>query len=383
MNIETGIADAFRLWQRRAAWIGALFLVAWLGIALVWHKAAFQGYWFAWVFWAGLGFGFIALCFLQFLTRGAWSLAVQRIAEAGATTLPLMALLLVPMLIGLRDVFPWVIPETLADAPHKRAYLTIPWFIARSFACLAVMMPLIIATRKWSAEEDRRTMSPVPATHLRKISAGGMLLYSVTMLVASTDWVMSLQPRWYSTMLVVILGISQLLSALAASIALIAFIAEAPALAPLLDTKCRRDLGNLLLAFVIFWTYVTFSQYLIIWSGNLPREIGWYLSRTTPGWKAVVTVLALLQFAVPFAVLLFRANKQSLTRLGMVAALVFAMGALHIYWLVAPAFGGPLSGPWWTALLAFLGMGGLWTSLFLWLLRGRPLVPLHAEEVLL
>jgi hypothetical protein len=382
MNTDISIAEAFLLWQRRAAWTGALLLAAWLGAALVWHKAAFQGYWFAWVFWAGLGLGFMALCFLQFLTRGAWSRAVQRIAEAGATTLPLMALLFLPMLIGVRDVFPWVIPETLVDAPHKRAYLTIPWFIVRAFACLAAMMPLILAVRKWSTAEDRRMTSPDPAARLRKISAGGLVLYSVTMLVASTDWVMSLQPRWYSTMLVVIIGISQLLSALAASIVLIAFLAEAPALAPLLDTKCRRDLGNLLLAFVIFWTYVTFSQYLIIWSGNLPREIGWYLSRTTTGWKAVVTGLALLQFAIPFAVLLFRSTKQSLTRLGMVAALVFAMGAVQIYWLVAPAFGGPFSGPWWTSLLAFAGMGGLWTSLFLWFLRGRPLAPLHAEEVL-
>ncbi len=382
MITDPSLDDAFRLWQKRSAWIGALLLAAWLVAAFIWQKAAFQGYWFAWVFWAGLGLGFVALCFLQFLTRGAWSLAVQRISEAGAATLPLMALLFLPMLIGVRDVFPWVIPETLADAPHKRAYLTAPWFIARSFACLAAMMPLIMAVRKWSAAEDRRTPSTDPAARLRRISAGGMVLYSVTMLVASTDWVMSLQPRWYSTMLVVIVGISQLLSALAASIALIALIADAPALAPLLDTKCRRDLGNLLLAFVIFWTYVTFSQYLIIWSGNLPREVGWYLSRTTTGWKAVVTCLALLQFAVPFAVLLFRSNKQSLTRLGMVAALVFAMGAMHIYWLVAPAFGGPLSGPWWSALLAFVGIGGLWTGLFLWFLRGRPLAPLHAEEVL-
>jgi hypothetical protein len=379
---EASMPQSWKRWRRRVAWTGALLLVLWVAGAVFWRAPAFQGYWFAWVFWAGLALGFVALCCLQFLTRGAWSLAVQRFAEAGSLTLPLMVLLFVPVIFGMAHVFPWTAAHALDDAPHKRAYLTTPWFVVRSFACIGLLIPVAFANRRWSTREDHGMTTPEPLPRLRRLGAGGLLLYTLVMLVASTDWVMSLQPGWYSTMLVVIMGMSQLLAALAACIALLAVFSKRLVHPELLDTKCLRDLGNLLLALVIFWTYVTFSQYLIIWSANLPREISWYLSRSTTGWKTWATLLAIFQFAIPFAVLLSRKNKDNLKRLGAIAALVFVMGIAHVYWLVAPAFGlGAMQLCF--ALLAFAGMGAIWSVVFLSILARRPLLPLRPKEELI
>jgi hypothetical protein len=284
------------------------------------------------------------------------------------------------MLFGMRDVFPWVDPAILHEAPHKRAYLTVGGFLVRSLLTFAILVPLTVSARHWSLREDARVASELPRARLRALGAGGLVAYSITMLFASTDWVMSLQPGWYSTMLVVIVGIAQLLAALAACIAILPLLSQRDGYARLLHQKSLRDLGNLLLALVIFWTYVTFSQYLIIWSGNLPREIAWYLVRSTTGWKAVALCLALFQFAIPFAILLFRRNKDSVARLSTLAGVVLLMSIVHVYWLVAPAFGAAGSAPLWTGLLALAGMGGLWISVFLAYLRRRPLVPAHAEK---
>jgi hypothetical protein len=176
-------------------------------------------------------------------------------------------------------------------------------------------------------------------------------------------------------MFVVIVGISQLLTALAGSIALVILLPRSAGFGALLDVKCLRDLGNLLMAMVIFWTYVTFGQFLIIWSGNLPREIVWYAHRDSPLWKTVIVLLALLQFGVPFAFLLFRATKEHPQRLARVALLVFCSNILHVWWLVMPPFDDRGAARWWLGLAAFAGIGGIWTWRFLAALKSRPLLP--------
>ncbi len=226
-----------------------------------------------------------------------------------------MALLFLPTLLDTHDIFPWTNPSLLAGAPHKQAYLTVPWFTVRTLLCFAVLTPLAFRMRFWSIREDESTITTDPAAHLRALGAGGLVVYTVCMLFAATDWVMSLEPKWYSTMFVVIFSIGQLLTALAGSIAFITLLPPSAGYAALFDIKRLRDLGNLLMAFVIFWTYVSFGQFLIVWAGNLPREISWYLHRSSPGWRAVVIALALLQFAIPFALLLSRELKRHPRRL--------------------------------------------------------------------
>ncbi len=198
------------------------------------------------------------------------------------------------------------------------------------------------------------------------------------MLFASTDWVMSLEPQWYSTIFVVIFAIDHFLSALALAVWVAARLArfDAP-----LSTKQLHDLGNLLLAFVIFWAYVTFSQFLIIWSGNLPREISWYLDRSVGGWPRVTVALVVIQFAVPFVLLLSRAAKRHRTVLAPIAALIFLANAMHVWWLIAPSFQphGVLI-PFFECA-AFIGLGGVWMGMFLGFLKERSFAPELTQEV--
>jgi hypothetical protein len=378
MNDATDIPWA--RWQRRAAIGGALGLAVWLVGTMVWHGAGFRAWWFAWVFWTGVGLGSLELCFLQFLTRGSWSLAVQRPLEAGTMTLPVMALLFLPVLLDTHDVFPWTDPGVLADAPHKRAYFTVPWFTVRTLLCFAVLTPLAFRMRFWSTREDESSITTDPAAHLRALGAGGLVAYALCMIIASTDWVMSLEPTWYSTMFVVILGITQLLTALAGAIAFITLLPDRAGYAALFDTKRLRDLGNLLMAFVIFWTYVSFSQFLIIWAGNLPREISWYLHRSSPGWRAVVIALALLQFAIPFALLLSRQLKRHRRKLTVVALLVFFMNVVNVAWMILPSFPATDLSLLLLCATAFVGMGGVWAYVFLGAFKNRPLLPRIAQE---
>jgi len=199
------------------------------------------------------------------------------------------------------------------------------------------------------------------------VSSSGLIAYIAVMLFASTDWVVSLEPQWFSTMFVVIFAIDHFLSALAFAVLVATTLSRDE-----LTTKQLHDLGNLVLAFVIFWAYVTFSQFLIIWSGNLPREISWYLHRSTGGWLRVVIALALFQFAAPFALLLLRAAKRHARSLGPIAALILAANAVHVWWLVTPSFQpAGVQFPF-LELAAFIGIGGIWIAIFLGCLKEQP-----------
>jgi hypothetical protein len=353
--------------QRYALLAGAAGLLLLLVAAFFARASAFQAYWCGWIFWSGLSFGSLALLLLRFLARGAWGDAIQRPAEAGAMTLPVVLLLLVPAFFGLHDLFPWTRPETFAghDWPHKRAFLQPVWFIVRSVACFALLCPLAWLVRRWASQPDAPQRV---GSGLRGLSGVGAVAYFVLMVFASTDWVMSLQPEWYSTMFVVIFAATQFLSALALAIVLAGsigswWLAESP------TTKQLHDLGNLLLAFVIFWAYVTFSQFMLIWMGNLPREISWYLHRRSSGWITLTILLATFQFAMPFALLLLRVMKRHRNLLAPLAAIVLLATVLNMYWLVEPAWHP--EGPHfpWLEVVAFIGIGGIWSATFLALLN--------------
>ncbi|MEA3212567.1 MAG: hypothetical protein QOE70_5624 [Chthoniobacter sp.] len=367
-GIATIRIDRLRRNASFAAAAGFAILLISLCIA---RPRAFQAYWIAWIFWSGIGFGSLVMLMLHTLTGGAWGEAVRAPAEAAAMTLPLMALLFVPALFGLGDLFPWTHPVAFAghDWPHKRAYLTAPWFAVRSLGYFVVLGGLTVLLGLWTHSGALRTRYPNPPTRAAALGASGLITYFVLMLFASTDWVVSLEPQWYSTMFVVIFAVDHFLAALALAVVVATHLprAESP-----LTTKQLHDLGNLLLAFVIFWAYVTFSQFLIIWSGNLPREISWYLHRAAGGWPAVTIVLVAVQFAVPFVLLLSRAAKRHQRVLGPIAALILLANAVHVWWLIAPSF-QPSGVPFpFLEVAAFVGIGGVWSRVFLGFLQHRP-----------
>jgi hypothetical protein len=296
---------------------------------------------------------------LQYLTGGAWGKAVRKPAEAAVCTIPLFAGLMVPMFFLLPDVFQWARAGAFLgqQLPHKQHYLTPAWFVARSLGYFLLLTVLGYLLRKPADRWVASTFS-VSRKRLGIISGPGLVLFMVCMMFASVDWVMSLEMHWFSTMFPVILMISQFLSSLALMIVVVTGKDD-------LSTKQLHDLGNLLLAFVVFWAYVSFSQFLIIWSGNLPQEISWYVHRRDGGWQYVAMGLALFQFAIPFALLLSRAAKKHHRRLQPIAALVLTANVVNVWWLVSPSFeAGAMRLPW-RELIAFVGIGGFFVAAFL------------------
>lgn len=383
--MSASLQSQFRKWQRAGLIVGAVGLAICILVGFFHPARAFQAYWFAWIFWIGIGFGGLSIQMLQNMVQGKWGEAIARPAEAATLTLPLMALLFVPAWFGIPHIFPWARPDFWMHGwEHKRHYLTAGWFTVRSAAYLITASALAFALCRYAHSPERRisiassAVHPVPVgagSTLRKLSGAGLVFYGLLVLFASTDWFMSLEPEWYSTMPVVIVMAGDFVSALSFSIIVAIALTRVGSAAGSLTVKQLHDLGNLLLAFVIFWIYVCFSQFLIIWSGDEPREISWYLHRKSGGWQYVATALALTQFAVPFALLLSRAAKQHAHRLLPIAALIFAASILNTFWLITPAFTpGRLRFPC-LEFAALLGIGGLWMSTFLSFLKSSSARP--------
>lgn len=336
----------------------------------------------AWLIFTGISCGSLVIVMMQALTGGQWGVAVQRLSEAAMLTLPLLAVFFVPVLIGIHDLFPWSRADALSAHPkweHKVGYLNLPFFALRGFLFFAILGALAFRIRYWSVLQDKEG-GILPGKRIRILSGGGLVVYVLAMNFISTDWVMSLAPDWYSTVFVVIFMAGQFLSALALMTLLLAISAGCAPFAELIQAKHFHDLGNLLLTFVIFWIYVSFSQFLIIWSGNLPKEISWYLQRRAGGWKLVAVFLMIFQFLIPLGLLLFRGIKRNPNRLALVSILILCANIVNVYWLVAPAFHPDGVQFHWLDLATLIAIGGFWTIVFLRFLKQQPLLPLHPEE---
>lgn len=363
--------------QRRSLIAGAAALTACAWGALGSPQRFLESYLVGYLFWTGIALGCAALLMLHHLVGGGWGVAIRRLLESGTRTFPLAAVLALPLLFGLRSLYVWARPEAVAGdelLQHKQPYLNVPFFVARTAFYFAVWLALAWALNRWSAEEDR-TGSPAVRSRLQKLSGPGLILYGLTVTFASVDWVMSLEPHWYSTIYGILFIVGQALATLAFAITALLVLGTRPPLAEILTPQNFHDLGNLTLAFVMLWAYVAFSQFLIIWSGNLPEEIPWYLARTRGGWGAVAVGLVLFHFVLPFLLLLARQNKRRLRALGALAAAMLALRLVDLYWIVAPAFHRQELAVHWMDLAAPVGVGGLWMAAFVWQLKQRPLVP--------
>lgn len=342
----------------------------------------FRSYLFAYLFWLGLALGCFGLTMLHNLVGGRWGFVTRRFFEAGLTTLPLLAVLAVPLCFGLRALYGWANHADVAADPvlqHRHVYLNIPFFLVRLVVFFAIWLGLARALLRRSHEQDA-TADPEPTRQLRAISAPGLIVYVLTASFAYLDFVLSLEPDWYSTVFLILIVVGQTLAALALGILLLRIFAESEPFAAMLTPTHFLHLGNLMLAFVMLWAYMAFSQLIIIWSGNLPAEIAWYLHRSTPGWKALALALGLLQFAVPFALLLSQDLKRRIRLLWGVAALVLFAHAVDVFWLVVPSFGasvhaGGRAALHWMDFTIFAGIGGFWVALFLTRLAAHPLIP--------
>jgi hypothetical protein len=266
----------------------------------------------------------------------------------------------------------WARPEGIHGdhlLEHKSAYLNVPFFLIRTAVYFAAWLALSYLIRKAPSEPG------APPSRLHKLSGPALVLYCLTVSFAAIDWVMSLEPAWFSTIFGVIFIFGQALSAMAFAIAVLFLLSRRSGMAAALRPQHFHDLGNLLLAFVMLWAYVAFSQFLIIWSGNLPEEVSWYIARLNGGWGWIAVLLVVFHFVAPFLVLLSRENKRRLQRLAFLAGAMVVIRLLDLFWMVIPAFHPKQLSIHWMDILAPVGIGGIWLSVFVWQLRKRPLIP--------
>jgi len=362
--------------RTRSLLVGAVALLVCVAAAWRAPDRFYQAYLPAYLLWASIALGSLALLMLHHLTGGAWGFVIRRVLESSSQTIPALLLLFLPVLLGMRRLYVWTAPEELAAEPilqAKAAYLNIPFFLARAALYFGVWIWLSARLNRWSARQDR---GEAPLAPIQRLSALGLLLYGLTATFAAVDWVMSLEPDWYSTIYGMLFMVGHALAALAFAVPVLRVIARARPLAALVSGDHFQDLGNLLLGFVLLWAYLSFAQYLIIWSGNLVEEIPWYLRRTRGGWGWIPAGLIAFHFALPFALLLMRTLKRRAEALVAVAGLLLAVRAVDLFWLVRPAFADAVQLHW-LDLLTPVAIGGIWLGLFLQRLTARPLVPLH------
>jgi len=288
-----------------------------------------------------------------------------------------------PLIFGIHSLYIWSRPEAVAAdhlLQHKTAYLNVPFFLGRAALYFAIWLTLSYVFNKWSLAQDKTEAEPW-LTRLQILSGPGLLLYGATVTFSSIDWVMSLEPRWYSTIYGILFIGGQGVSALAFVICVIVLISARAPMSELITDRHLRDLGTLLFAFIMLWAYFSFSQFLLTWAGNLPSEIPWYIRRMQGGWMWVGLCLVLFHFALPFLLLLSREFKKNPRWMGMVAGWVIVMRIVDLFWLSAPANAATGLSVHWLDVAAPVGLGGIWVAAFFWQLKQRPLLPIHDPEL--
>jgi hypothetical protein len=326
--------------------LGVLGLIA--CAAAAWQQLAdvLQAYLLAWLFFLGLTLGSLGALMLYELTGGRWGQPVKDRFKAALAPLPLLVLLFIPLIIGMSHLFPW------AQGPHPNAagaedkswYLNKDFFGIRAAFILAIWLVLAWWWRH--------------ARHRTAACSVGLIIYFVSMTVAAVDWIGSLEPKWSSTALGLIVVTGQGLGAFAFAVLTTAFVRPSRGLT---QTQCG-DLGNLLLTFLMTWMYLAFMQFLIIWAEDLPRETVWYLPRLQTSWRYLAIVLVVAEFALPFALLLSRSLKRDPRTLAFIAALMLFAHWLNVGWYVMPSLHPTGFAFHWVDLAATVGIGGLWMA---------------------
>ena len=327
---------------------------------------------FVWVF--GITLGCFGLMTLHHLSGGGWGVMIRRVLEAATRTIPLLAILFVPIALGMKHLYSWARPEGHEEG-FRGEYLTQNGFILRAVFAFVVLSVFAFLLSYMSARQDE-TGDPALRRRMQRVSSGGALLYVLVMTACAVDWLMSLSPKWVSTIYGFYVIAGQVVAALSFVILMSLFLSTRAPLAGRFKADHFHDYGKLLLAFVMIWAYFAASQLIIIWSGNLPEETSWYMARTNPGWKVFSVGLIFAHFVLPFVLLLSRNLKRDRKRLARVAIMMLAVRWLDLYWLAAPAFSDDamihvldLTTP--VALLGF------WFFAFTRQLKVRSLLPLN------
>jgi hypothetical protein len=371
--------------ERIAGVVGGLglFLCA---AGFFWNRTLFfQSYLFALVYWAGFALGGLGILLLNNVVGGKWGVTTRSFFIAAMRTLPLIALFVLPLfLLGMKDVYPWTHPDLVSHNDflwHKRNYLNVPFFWVRVAIYFAIWVFWGFRVRTMSDLQDQNGDASWPV-RMRQFSAPGLLIFVLTATFAYIDWVLSADPQFYSTVYGAMILIGDVLQTFALTIIVLILVSKSDRFGGRVNSALLHDLGNLMFAFTIFWTYLSLSQLIIIWPANLPQELQWYLVRVRGGWTVIAAGIALVMFVVPFLALLSQARKQNPKRLIRVAIWILCARAVDLFWIVEPTFRTHGFAIYWTDFAAFFGLGGIWVFVYLRYLGERPLLPLRDARVM-
>jgi hypothetical protein len=376
---------------RRSLMVGVVFgAVAIIG-AFMRPEEFYRAYLLGFMCWLGVALGSMAILMIRHLTGGGWGLVIRRTLGAAMRTLPLLALLFIPILLGMHRLYIWAQPlDNIADKHLRghlqditKTYLTTNGFIFRAVFYFAIWNLLSFLLSKWSKQTDRPG-APDNTRRFKAVSGPGLILYGFTISFAAIDWVMSLDPSWVSTIFGLIILIGEVLSAMCFAVVVERILFNYRPMSAILKPDFVHDHGKWMLTFTMVWAYFNFSQWLIIWAGNLPAEITFYLKRLSGGWGLIGLTLVLFHFAIPFGILLSRPFKRDIRRLAWLAAWLMLMRYLDLFWIIEPNFSNTLR---FTAadVIVPVAIGGIWLAYFFRNLAALPLLPAHdpdAHEVL-
>jgi hypothetical protein len=367
------------LWAKLPVIGGVLAIVglgATLAAAFGEHKArAMFSYLWAYEVVLAIALGALGFVVIEHTVRAAWSTVIRRFAETAAMTLPFFALLWVPIgFIGLHAIYPWT-HEHDAILDKKRWFLSEGAFMTRAAIYFAIWIALSVILHKLSTRQDglgNKTQERDEISRkMWRVSAVGIILYALTQSFQAIDWMMSLQPHWYSTIFGVYYFAASILAFFAFATLVALGLQKAGVLKTAITTEHFHDLGKYVFGYTIFWAYIAFSQFLIIWYASIPEETEFYMVRMEGGWAGVSYLLPILHFAVPFFFLISRHVKRSRTLLGWAAVWTLVMHAVDIYWLVLPNYGihgegahHPHFAPSYLDAMALVGIAGAFLAAF-------------------
>ena len=376
---------------RRSLMIGVVFGVLAIIGAFMRPEEFYRAYLLGFMCWLGVALGSMAILMIRHLTGGGWGLVIRRTLGAAMRTLPLLALLFIPILFGMHRLYIWAQPlDNIADKHLRehlqditKTYLTTNGFIFRAVFYFAVWNLLSFLLSKWSKQTDRPG-APDNTRRFKAVSGPGLILYGFTISFAAIDWVMSLDPSWVSTIFGLIILIGEVLSAMCFAVVVERILFNYRPMSVILKPDFVHDHGKWMLTFTMVWAYFNFSQWLIIWAGNLPAEITFYLKRLSGGWGLIGLTLVLFHFAIPFGILLSRPFKRDIRRLAWLAAWLMLMRYLDLFWIIEPNFSNTLR---FTVadVIVPVAIGGIWLAYFFRNLATLPLLPAYdpdAHEVL-
>jgi hypothetical protein len=390
-HLDLTAPEVVRKISQRSLVIGVMFAVIAVFLAFTRPDEFYRGYLLGFMCWLGVALGSMAILMIRHLTGGGWGTVIRRILGAAMRTLPLLFLLFIPIFFGVHRLYIWAQPlDNIQDA-HLRehlkqltqTYLTVNGFVIRAIFYFAIWNLLSFVLSKWSKQTDAPG-APDNSGRFKAVSGPGLILYGFTISFAAIDWVMSLDPSWISTIFGLIILIGEVLSAMCFAVVVERILFDHKPMSEMLTSDFVHDHGKWMLAFTMVWAYFNFSQWLIIWAGNLPSEITFYLRRLNGGWTTIGLILIFLGFVVPFAALLSRPFKRNIRQLAWLAAWLLVIRYLDLFWIIEPNFSKTLNLTV-ADVVVPIAIGGIWLWYFFRNLAALPLLPAYdpdAHEVL-